>query len=109
MGVLGRIGAFLGGGLLGAGVGAVIATLVAPQSGEELRREVDRRVDQVKVAGLEAQVRTEEDLIRKFRAETGDPSALRDDETARRIAAAQAIADAKLPPMARIEPGPQMP
>jgi gas vesicle protein len=54
MGVLGRIGAFLGGGLLGAGIGAVIATLVAPQSGDDLRREVDRRVDQVKVAGLEA-------------------------------------------------------
>jgi gas vesicle protein len=109
MGVLGRIGAFLGGGLLGAGIGAVIATLVAPQSGDDLRREVDRRVDQVKVAGLEAQVRTEEELIRKFRAETGDPSALRDDETARRIEAAQAIAGVGLPPTARIEPGPAIP
>jgi hypothetical protein len=48
-------------------------------------------------------------LIRKFRAETGDPSALRDDETARRIEAAQAIAGVGLPPTARIEPGPAIP
>jgi gas vesicle protein len=91
--MLGRIGAFITGGLLGAGVGAAVATLVAPQSGDQFRRDVERRVDQVKVAGLEAQARTEEELIRRFRAETGDPSALRDEETQVRVETAQAIAD----------------
>jgi gas vesicle protein len=101
MNVLGRIGSFILGGLLGAGIGAAVAAIVAPQSGDEFRRNVERRVDQVKVAGLEAQVRTEEELIRRFRAETGDPSALRDEETQMRVEAAQAIADIGLAPASR--------
>lgn len=101
MGVLGRIGSFIGGGLLGAGVGAAIAMLTAPQSGDQFRRDMDRRVDQVKVAGLEAQARTEEELIRRFRAETGDPTALRDEETQARVDAAQAIAGLGLSPATR--------
>ena len=101
MGALGRIGAFIGGGLLGAGVGAAIAMVSAPQSGDQFRRDVERRVDQVKVAGLEAQVRTEEELIRRFRAETGDQAALRDEEAQIRVEAAQAIADLGLAPTAR--------
>lgn len=96
MGVLGRIASFIAGGLLGAGVGAVVATLTAPQSGEKFRGDLERRVDQVKVAGLEAQARTEEEMIRRFRAETGDPTALRDEETQVRVEAAQAIADVGL-------------
>ena len=79
MGFLGRIGAFVGGGLLGAGVGAAVAMLVAPQSGEEFRDAVETRVDEAKAAGIEAQTRTEEEMIRRFRAETGDPDALRDE------------------------------
>jgi hypothetical protein len=93
MALIGRIGAFVAGGLFGAGVGAGIAMLVAPQSGNELVDEVERRVDQAKLAGLEAQARTEEELIRRFRAETGDPNALRDQETMTRVGTAQAIAD----------------
>src|SRR5688572_22819012 len=64
MGALGRIGAFIVGGALGAGVGAAVAMLVAPQSGDEFVESVERRIDHVKVAGLEAQARTEEELIR---------------------------------------------
>src|SRR5215218_2578772 len=98
MGVIRRIGSFFGGGLLGAGVGAAIAMLVAPQSGEEFVDGVERKVDQAKRAGLEAQARTEEELIRRFRAETGDPDALRDQETLTRVETAQAIADLGLAP-----------
>ena len=98
MGALGRIGAFIVGGALGAGVGAAVAMLVAPQSGDEFVESVERRIDQVKVAGLEAQARTEEDLIRRFRAETGDPAALRDQETQTRVETAQAIAEIGLAP-----------
>ncbi len=98
MGAIRKIGSFLVGGMLGAGVGAAVAMLVAPQSGEEFVESVERRVDQVKVAGLEAQTRTEEELIRRFRAETGDPAALRDQETQTRVETAQAIADLGLAP-----------
>ena len=73
MGLIRRLGSFIAGGLLGAGVGAAVAMVVAPQSGDEFVEGVERRVDQVKRAGLEAQARTEEELIRRFRAETGDP------------------------------------
>lgn len=99
--MLGRIGSFLVGGALGAGVGAAIAFLTAPQSGDEFRQGVERRVDQVKMAGIEAQARTEEDLIRRFRADVGDAGALRDEATQSRIESAQAIADLGLAPTVR--------
>ena len=98
MGVFKRFGSFVAGGLLGAGVGAAVAMMVAPQSGEEFVEGVDRRVGQIKRAGLEAQARTEEELIRRFRAETGDSNALRDQETQTRVETAQAIADLGLAP-----------
>jgi gas vesicle protein len=101
MTLLGRIGWFIAGGLLGAGVGAAAATLVAPLSGEAFRDDIEQRMDRVKVAGLEAQTRTEEELIRRFRAETADPEALRDYETQSRIETAQAIAEVGLDPTAR--------
>jgi gas vesicle protein len=98
MTVIGRIGSFLAGGLFGAAVGAAAALLIAPQSGNQLRREIEQRFDQAKVAGLEAQTRTEEELIRRFRAETNDPGALRDEETQMRVEAAQSIAELGLAP-----------
>src|SRR4051794_23532213 len=100
MEVINRLGSFIAGGVLGAGVGAAVAMIVAPQSGEEFVEGVERRVDQAKRAGLEAQVRTEEELIRRFRAETGDPDALRDHETLPRVESAQAIAGLGLAPAA---------
>src|SRR5918995_3945819 len=93
-----RLGSFIAGGLLGAGVGAAVAMVVAPQSGDEFVEGVERRVDLAKRAGLEAQARTEEELIRRFRAETGDSAALRDQETLTRVETAQAIADLGLAP-----------
>jgi gas vesicle protein len=98
MQVIKRLGSFIAGGFLGAAVGAAVAMVVAPQSGEEFVEGVERRVDQVKRAGLEAQARTEEELIRRFRAEIGDPNALRDQETLTRVETAQAIADLGLAP-----------
>jgi gas vesicle protein len=78
VGVVGRIGAFLAGGVIGAGVGAVVATLNAPQSGDEFQEELELLVTRAKAAGDSAQRLTEEELIRRFRAETNDPDALRD-------------------------------
>jgi len=98
MTVIGRIGSFIVGGLFGAAVGAAAAMVMAPQSGPQLRREIEQRLGQAKVAGLEAQRSTEEELIRRFRAETNDPDALRDEETQMRVEAAQAIAELGLSP-----------
>jgi hypothetical protein len=85
--------AFVAGGVVGAVVGGAVAMLTAPQSGDELVGEVERRIDRAKIAGLEAQARTEEELIRRFRAETSDPTALRDLEAITRVETAQAIAE----------------
>ena len=95
-----RLGSFIAGGLLGAGVGAAVAMVVAPQSGVEFVEGVERRVDLAKRAGLEARARTEEELIRRFRTETGDPEALREQEMLTRVETAQAIADLGLAPSA---------
>ena len=100
MTVIGRIASFLAGGVFGAAVGAAAAYLIAPQSGNELRNEIEQRFDQARVAGLEAQARTEEELIRRFRTETGDADALRDEETQMRVETAQAIAELGLSPTA---------
>jgi gas vesicle protein len=100
MTIIGRIASFLAGGVFGAVVGAAAGMLAAPQSGTQLRRDIEQRVDQARVAGLEAQARTEEDLIRRFRAETNDPNALRDEETQMRVETAQAIAEVALSPAA---------
>ena len=98
MGILGRIGAFISGGLLGAGVGAAIGMLAAPQSGDEFREEVERRLDQARVAGQKAEERTVEDLIRRFRAETDDPDALRDLQVEIRGGAVRSAVELNLPP-----------
>jgi gas vesicle protein len=98
MGFIRRIGSFIAGGALGAAVGAAVAMLVAPQAGEEFVNDVERKVDRAKRAGLEAQARTEEELIRRFREETGDSTALRDQETLTRVETAQAIADLGMAP-----------
>lgn len=82
MGVFGRIGAFIAGGVIGAGVGAVVATLNAPQSGDAFQKELELLGSRAKAAGDSAQRETEEELIRRFRGETNDPGALRQLEPA---------------------------
>ena len=42
MEVIKRLGSFIAGGLLGAGIGAAVAMIVAPQSGEEFVEGVER-------------------------------------------------------------------
>ena len=82
MGFFGRIGAFIAGGVIGAGVGAVVATLNAPQSGDVFQKELELLGRRAKAAGDSAQRQTEEELIRRFRGETNDPDALRQLEPA---------------------------
>lgn len=96
MGALGRIAAFIGGSVLGAGVGAAVAILAAPQSGDQFRQGLEQRVERVKLAGIEAQAETEEAMIRRFRAEIGDPDALQADAVQVRSEAEQAKASLNL-------------
>ena len=75
-----RLARFGSGTLLGAGVGVAVAILFAPESGNDLRRQLKERIRQVKLAGLQAQAAKTEELIHKFRETVNDPDALADKE-----------------------------
>ncbi len=94
MGAGTRLVKFGGGGLLGAGVGTAAAILFAPQSGGELTGRFLDRLRQARLAGAEAKVAKEEELIQKFRAGVNDPEALRDEEAKVRSEATRAVSAA---------------
>ena len=92
MGAAKRLMKFGIGGLLGAGVGAAIGILFAPQSGDELKEQMADRLREAQVAGAEAKAAKEEELIHKYRAEVGDPDALQHVETQARLQRSEAVA-----------------
>ncbi len=92
MGTGKRLLKFGSGGLLGAAVGTAVAILWAPQSGDELKGRLADRLRQARLAGAEAKVAREDQLIRKFREEVEDPEALREEEAQARREAADAVA-----------------
>ena len=57
-----KLFSFLLGFLLGALVGAAIVTLLAPTSGDEVRRQIQIRVDQVVEEGKRAAAERKEEL-----------------------------------------------
>lgn len=76
MGFLKGLAKFVGGGLLGAAIGAAVAGLFAPSSGPELQRHVHERIEEGKQARVDAQTRTERALRERFRQKVHDPNAL---------------------------------
>ena len=94
MGLIARTMKFALGGMTGAAAGAAVALLIAPESGPELQRKLRERIAAAKVAGLHAKADKEAELVRKFRAEVGDPAALQDVEAQIAGERAQAIAGA---------------
>jgi gas vesicle protein len=89
---------FGSGGLLGAAVGAAVALLWAPRSGNELKTQLAERVRQAQLAGAEAKAAKEEELIRRFRAGVADVGALRDEELRVRMETARTVAALGLGP-----------
>lgn len=77
-----RAGAFVAGTSLGAGIGAAVATLIAPESGDELKQRLKRRADDVRRAGERARQAKETELAARFRSTVNDPDALTDEEMA---------------------------
>jgi gas vesicle protein len=61
----------------GAAIGVAIAILLAPQSGEELRIKIDRRIEEGKQARAEAEAATRLAMEQEFRRMVNDESALR--------------------------------
>ncbi|HWV24917.1 MAG TPA: YtxH domain-containing protein [Thermomicrobiales bacterium] len=69
------------GGALGAVIGVGVASLLAPQKGEDLQRSSRSFIDEVKVEGDRAQRETEARLAEKFRIQVNDSSALTGETT----------------------------
>jgi hypothetical protein len=90
MSLIGRAFKFTLGTAVGVGVGAAVGLLVAPESGQDLQRNLRDRVKRAKIDGLDAKLAKQSELIRRFRAEVNDPEALREFETAARAERDQA-------------------
>ncbi len=82
---------FAAGGVVGFVGGVLGAVLLAPESGGDTRRKIERRVQEAKVAGVEAQAAAQQELIDKYRASTGMSTALEDDAARVRIERAEAL------------------
>lgn len=63
MGVVGKTIRFTLGLTLGAGIGAVAALLIAPQSGKISREQIQARLDEMVSAGKAAQAKREKELL----------------------------------------------
>ena len=69
MGIIGKTLRFVGGLAVGAGIGAVAAMLVAPQSGEMSKEQLQARIDEIMTAGRRASRSREEELYAAWEAE----------------------------------------
>jgi len=73
MGVIGKTFRFTLGLALGAGIGAVAAMLVAPQSGKVSREQIKQRGDAMMEAGKDAQLKRERELQTYWEQEIKKP------------------------------------
>ncbi len=76
MGAGKRLIAFGGGSLLGAAIGAAVGGLLAPQRGEDLRRQTRNLMEEARREGDRAAEETKQALASRFRGRVNDPSAL---------------------------------
>jgi gas vesicle protein len=77
MGFFVGLAKFVAGGAIGAVIGAGVATILAPQSGDELQEKIRIRIEEGKAARAEAEERARRELEEEFRQKVGDPTAFR--------------------------------
>lgn len=77
MGLITGLFKFALGGIVGAAIGAGVAALLAPQSGEELKAKINQRIEDGKQARAEAEAATRAAMEQEFRRMVGDENALR--------------------------------
>lgn len=80
MGLAKKLFKFTAGSATGAAIGGAVATLLAPQRGEELQKDVNDLVTEAKSAGANAQTQTKRELAERFRQQVNDPDALTNPE-----------------------------
>ena len=79
MGMVERLVKFGVGSVIGAGIGAAVGTLTAPDDGESFQASIRRRLRDAKDAGTQAQADKQAELIRRYRGVVEDPGALVDE------------------------------
>lgn len=99
MGIIGKTLRFVGGLAVGAGIGAVAAMVVAPQSGETSTAQIQARVNEILTAGRRASRAREDELYTAWEAEltAGQPDKTKhpaqdDEDAARQREKARAVA-----------------
>lgn len=70
-----RLVAFGFGGVVGGGIGVAVASLLAPQSGEQLQDSVSKLKAEAEAAGDIAKAQTEEAMKQRFRDKVNDQTA----------------------------------
>ena len=78
MSMVARLVKFGVGSVIGAGIGAAVGTLIAPDDGASFQSSIRARLRDAKDAGKRAQVDKQAELTRKYRGIVEDPSALVD-------------------------------
>ncbi|MEJ7838743.1 MAG: hypothetical protein WKF81_07995 [Thermomicrobiales bacterium] len=76
MGFFKRVATFGLGGIVGGGIGAAVASFLAPQTGPQLQQSVTDLLDEAKTAGDAAKTETERQLVARFRDKVNDQDAL---------------------------------
>jgi len=67
------------GSVIGAGIGAAVGTLTAPDDGESFQASIRKRLRDAKDAGKQAQAEKQAELIQRYRGVVEDPDALVDE------------------------------
>jgi gas vesicle protein len=70
--MIGKTLRFVGGLAVGAGIGAVAAMLVAPQSGETSKEQLQAHIDEILAAGQRASRHREQELYAAWEAELNE-------------------------------------
>jgi len=76
MRLLGTLVYFLIGAAVGAAAGALVASMLTPQNGDELKVKIRERIDEGRKARDQAEAETAAAMTRHFRNKVGDPDAL---------------------------------
>lgn len=75
MGFIKRVATFGFGAIVGSGIGAAVASVLAPQSGQDLQRQVSGLMDEAKANGAAAEEATRTALQQRFREQVNDSNA----------------------------------
>ncbi len=76
MRLLGTLVYFIIGAAVGAAAGALVASMLAPQNGDDLKVKIRERIDEGRKARDHAEAETTEAMKRRFRSKVGDPDAM---------------------------------